>query len=66
MVIQVFGYAIYFKKFSLALMELMNRVFKSYFDMVMMVFIDNILVYFQSEKDHMSHLRIIFQILRDH
>ena len=35
-----------------AIMNLMNRVFRNYFDSF---FIDDILVYCRSEDDHMSH-----------
>ena len=31
-----------------------------------MVFVDDILIYSKSKKDHENHLRIVFQILRDH
>ncbi|KAF3668100.1 hypothetical protein FXO38_08264 [Capsicum annuum] len=47
-------------------MGLMNKVFKQYLDMFFIVFIDNILVYSRREDDHLDHLRIMFQTLRDH
>ena len=31
-----------------------------------MVFVDDILIYFQSEEEHEDHLRIVLQALRDH
>ena len=31
-----------------------------------MVFVDNILIYSQSEREHEDHLRIVLQLLRDH
>ena len=31
-----------------------------------MVFVDDIFIYSQSEKEHEDHLRVILQILRDH
>ena len=31
-----------------------------------MVFIDDILIYFQNEEEHEDHLRIVLQALRDH
>ncbi|KAH0725040.1 hypothetical protein KY284_000905 [Solanum tuberosum] len=40
-------------------MDLMNRVFRNYLDMFVIVFIDNILIYSKSENEHMNHLRII-------
>ncbi|KAF3626368.1 putative ribonuclease H protein-like [Capsicum annuum] len=47
-------------------MDLMNRVFKQYLDMFVIVFIDDILVYSRTEHDHANHLRIVLQGLRDH
>ena len=38
-------------------MDLMNRVFKPFLDVFMIVFIDDILVYSKSEEDHANHLR---------
>ena len=39
-------------------MDLMNRVFKQYLDLFVIVFIDDILIYSRSEKEHGSHLRV--------
>ena len=50
---------------SAAFMDLMNRVFKSYLDTFVIVFIDDILVYSRSEEEHAEHLRIVLQTLRD-
>ena len=47
-------------------MYLINRVFKQYLDMFIIVFIDDILVYFRSEHDHADHLRIVLSTLRNH
>ncbi|KAF3676518.1 putative zinc finger CCCH domain-containing protein 19-like isoform X2 [Capsicum annuum] len=49
-----------------AFMDLMNRVFRQYLDMFVIVFIDDILVYSQNGNDHADHLRIVLQTLRDH
>jgi hypothetical protein len=38
-------------------MDLMNRVFKSYLDKYIVVFVDDILVYSKSLMDHEQHLR---------
>ena len=46
-------------------MDLMNRVFHEYLDWFVIVFIDDILVYFKSQKEHEEHLRMVLQILRD-
>ncbi len=50
----------------IAFMDLMNRVFKQYLDKFVIVFTNDILVYSRSENDHVDHLRIILQTLRDH
>jgi hypothetical protein len=47
-------------------MYLMNSVFMSELDKFIVVFIDDILVYFKSEEEHEQHLRVILQRLRDH
>ena len=43
----------------------MNWVFKQYLDQFVVVFIDDILIYSSSEADHVRHLRIVLQILRE-
>ena len=45
--------------------DLMNRVFKSYLDMFVIVFIDYILIVSRNEENHVSHLRIFLQTLKD-
>jgi hypothetical protein len=47
-------------------MYLMNSVFMPELDKFMIMFIDDILVYSENEKDHAEHLRIVFTKLRDH
>ena len=49
-----------------AFMGLMHKVFKPYIDQFVVVFIDYILIYSQSEEEHEDHLRIVLQLLRDH
>ncbi|RVW15017.1 Transposon Tf2-12 polyprotein [Vitis vinifera] len=48
-----------------AFMDLMNRVFKSYLDKFVAVFIDDILVYSKSREEHERHLSIVLQTLKD-
>ena len=48
-----------------AFMDLMNRVFQSYLDRFLIVFIDDILVYSGSSEEHSEHLRILLQTLRE-
>jgi hypothetical protein len=49
-----------------AFMDLMNRVFKDFLDNFVIVFIDDILVYSESEEAHEQHLRMVLQRLREH
>jgi len=46
-------------------MDLMNRVFQSYLDKFMVVFINDILVYLNSLEEHEKHLRQVLQTLRN-
>jgi hypothetical protein len=47
-------------------MFLMNTVFMPELDKFVVVFIDDILVYSENEKDREEHLRIVLTRLRDH
>ena len=47
-------------------MDLMHRVFQPYLDQFVVVFVDDILIYSQSEDEHEDHLRIVLQALMDH
>ena len=49
-----------------AFMDLMHRVFQPNLDRLVMVFVDDILIYSKSEEEHKDHLRIVLQALRDH
>jgi hypothetical protein len=46
-------------------MDYMNRIFRSYLDQFVVVFIDDILIYSKNEVEHEEHLRIVLQILKD-
>ncbi|WMV58815.1 hypothetical protein MTR67_052200 [Solanum verrucosum] len=48
-----------------AFMDLMNKVFRQYLDMFVIVFIDDILIYSRSKNGHIDHLRIVLQVLKD-
>ena len=47
-------------------MDLMHRVFQPYLDQFVVIFVDDILIYSQSEEEHEDHLRIVLQALRDY
>ena len=49
-----------------AFIDLMHRVFQPYLDQFVVVSVDDILIYSQSEWEHEYHLRIVLQLLRDH
>ena len=47
-------------------MDLMHRVFQPYLDQFVVVFIDDVFIYSQSEKEHEDHLRVVLQVLKEH
>ena len=46
--------------------DLMHRVFHPYLDRFVVVFVNDILIYSQSEEEYEDHLRIVLHALRDH
>jgi hypothetical protein len=47
-------------------MYLMNNVFMDHLDNFVVVFIDDILLYSHSEEEHVEHLKMVLQRLREH
>jgi hypothetical protein len=45
---------------------LMNSVLSKYLDKLVLVFVDDILVYSKTREEHEEHLRMVLQVLRDH
>ncbi|GJW09431.1 putative reverse transcriptase domain-containing protein [Tanacetum coccineum] len=45
-------------------MDLMNRVCKPYLDKFMIVFINDILIYYKNKKEHEEHLKLILRLLK--
>nr|KYP30913.1 Retrovirus-related Pol polyprotein from transposon 17.6 [Cajanus cajan] len=43
----------------------MNRIFHPYLDKFVVVFIDDILVYSKTKKEHKEHLKVVLQNLRE-
>ncbi|GJS84702.1 putative reverse transcriptase domain-containing protein [Tanacetum coccineum] len=48
-----------------AFMDLMNQVCKPYLDRFVIVFIDDILIYSNSRKEHKGHLKLILKLLKE-
>ena len=46
-------------------MDLINRVFKEYLDCIVIVFIDDILIYCSSSKGYEMYLRVVLRRLRE-
>jgi hypothetical protein len=46
--------------------SLMNNVFASYLRKFLLVFFDDILIYSKSEQEHLRHLKLVLQRLREH
>ena len=46
-------------------MEYMNRIFRTYLDRFVVVFIDDILIYSKSEEEHAEHLQTVLQVLKE-
>ena len=40
-------------------MDLMHRVFQTYLDKFVVVFVDNILIYSKFEEEHEDHMRVV-------
>jgi len=46
-------------------MDYMNRIFRTFLDKFVVVFIDDILIYSRTRKEHAEHLRTVLNILRE-
>ena len=47
-------------------MYLMNKVFMEFLDKFVVIFIDDILIFFKTKEEHVEHLRLVLQKLREH
>jgi hypothetical protein len=46
-------------------MCIMNGVFRNYLDKLVIVILDDIMIYSKSEKEHHKHLTMVLQVLRE-
>lgn len=47
-------------------MDFINCVFSSFLDYIVIVFMDDILMYSRRREEHMQHLRFVVKNLREH
>src|SRR6185369_15205669 len=47
-------------------MTLMNDIFREYLDQFVIIYLDDILVYSRTKKEHLQHLRIVLETLKKH
>ena len=47
-------------------MCMMNNIFSKYVDNFVLAVIDDILVYWKNKEEHVEHLRVVLQLLREH
>ena len=47
-------------------MTLMNNIFREYLDKFIVVYLDDILIYSRTKKEHLQHIYLTLEILRKH
>jgi hypothetical protein len=47
-------------------MCLMNNVLNKFLEKIVLVFIDDLLIYFKNREEHEEHLRLVLQVPREH
>jgi hypothetical protein len=47
-------------------MDMMHQIFKPYLDKFLKVFINELLIYSKSPEDHVTHLKMVLEKLREH
>jgi hypothetical protein len=55
-----------FTNASATFMCLMNGVFRDFLDKFVIVFLDDILIYYKTKEEHARNLRMVLQVLREH
>ena len=46
-------------------MDYMNRIFRTFLNKFVVVFIDDILIYYKTQEEHAEHLRLVLGVLRE-
>src|ERR1041385_7017269 len=46
--------------------RMMNSIFMEYLDKVVMVYLNDILIYSKNEEEHVEHLRLVLMKLQEH
>jgi len=46
-------------------MDYMNRIFRQFLNKFVVVFIEDILIYFKTQEEHAEHLRLVLGVLRE-
>ena len=46
--------------------DIINRVFWCFLDSYVIIFIDDILVYSKNKGEHTNHLKVVFQVIKEH
>ncbi|CAF3434864.1 unnamed protein product [Rotaria socialis] len=46
-------------------MRLMNSIFHKYLDKFVIIYLDDILIYSKNENDHLNHIKLVLQLLRE-
>ena len=44
----------------------MNDLLRSYFDKFMIIYLNDILIYFKNDEKHTQHIKLMIKILRKH
>ena len=61
-------YVMFFKLInaSITFQAIMNNLLRSYFDKFVIIYLNDILIYFKSDEKHTQHIKLMIEILRKH